>query len=59
MLEGMLVEEMVDEEMETREGYMDMDPLQYLRYTFLTIHRYLSMHIPSSVERRIIVAAVE
>lgn len=40
MLEKVLVEELSEQEKEKMEGYMDIDPLQYLTYTFLTAHRY-------------------
>jgi hypothetical protein len=38
MLAGTLVEELAEEEKE-REEDEDVDPLQYLTYTFLTVHR--------------------
>lgn len=41
MLAETLVEELVEEEREREEGYLDVDPLQYLTYTFLTLHRCL------------------
>lgn len=39
MLEENLLAELDSEEKERREGFMDINPLQYLSYTFLTIHR--------------------
>ena len=43
VLEETLVEELHEEERERAEGYMDLDPLQYLMYTFLTSHRSVSL----------------
>ena len=40
MLEQTLVEELREYEREKMEGYLDMEPLQYLTYTFLTAHRF-------------------
>ncbi len=39
ILEETLVEEVREEKREREEGYIDMDPLHYLTYTFLTAHR--------------------
>ena len=43
MLEEILVEELREDEREREEGFTDLDPLQYLMYTFLTAHRSVSM----------------
>ena len=39
ILEETLVDELREERKERDEGYQDIDPLQYLTYTFLTAHR--------------------
>lgn len=39
MLEETLVKELENEEKDKSDGYLDVDPLEYLTYTFLTIHR--------------------
>ena len=39
VLEETLMEELVEEEREREEGYQNVDPLQYLTYTFLNVHR--------------------
>lgn len=47
-LEDTLVEEFKEEEEERREGFLDLDPLQYLSYTFLSLHRQASCLIQYS-----------